>query len=51
MSDRDGPGGSSLLVAAAVYNAAWGLIAIVAPRRLARLQGFDAQGASTARDE
>jgi hypothetical protein len=35
---------SSLLVAAAAYNAIWGLVAIVAPRRLARLLGFDGRG-------
>ena len=33
-----------VLAAAAAYNASWGLIAIVAPRRLARLLGFDGRG-------
>ena len=36
--------GSNLLLAAAAYNAIWGAVAIVAPRRLARLLGFDGRG-------
>ena len=35
---------STLLVAAGVYNAIWGLFAIAAPRRLARLSGFVGRG-------
>ena len=35
---------SRLLGLAAVYNAAWGLIAIAAPARLARALGFDPGG-------
>jgi hypothetical protein len=33
-----------LLFAAAAYNSAWGAIAIVAPRRLARAVGFSGHG-------
>ena len=32
------------LLAAAAYNAVWGAVAIVAPRRLARMSGFDGAG-------
>ena len=35
---------SSLLLAAAAYNAIWGVVAIGAPRRLARVLGFDGRG-------
>jgi hypothetical protein len=34
----------SFLTAAGLYNAAWGVAAIVAPRRLARFVGFDDPG-------
>jgi len=33
-----------VLVAAATYNAFWGAIAVLAPRRLARFLGFDGCG-------
>lgn len=33
-----------LLVAAAAYNAAWGIAAILAPRRLARTVGYSPDG-------
>jgi hypothetical protein len=35
---------ATLLVAAAAYNAIWGVVAVVAPRTLARLLGFDGRG-------
>jgi hypothetical protein len=37
-----------LLLAAAAYNAAWGLAAIASPRRLARILGFDGRGETIA---
>lgn len=37
-----------VLVAAAAYNAVWGAIAVLAPRRLARLLGFDGRGETIA---
>ena len=33
-----------VLTAAAAYNAVWGAIAVLAPRRLARFLGFDGHG-------
>ncbi len=35
---------SAFLLAAAAYNAAWGIAAVVAPKRLAQVVGFPASG-------
>jgi hypothetical protein len=39
--------GRAVLLAAAAYNALWGLTAIAVPRRLARIVGFDDSGDGT----
>ena len=44
MKDLERSARRNLLVSAAAYNAIWGLVAIVAPRRLARVLGFDGGG-------
>jgi hypothetical protein len=36
--------GPGILLAAALYNAVWGAVAILAPRRLARVLGFSGEG-------
>jgi hypothetical protein len=41
-------GSAPILIAAAAYNAIWGTAAIVAPRRLAQMLGFDGRGETIA---